>query len=75
MPDDTPFDVDDPGYDDPILAELRQIRKNFSARFNGDMEAMGRYFQERERLHPERMSTRKPRRIKPAAAGSKRRDS
>jgi Na+-transporting NADH:ubiquinone oxidoreductase subunit NqrA len=77
MPDETPVDVDvnDADYDDPIVAELRQIRKEFSESFNGDMGAMARYFREQERLHPERMSTRMPRRIKPAAAGSTQRDS
>jgi hypothetical protein len=55
-----PVNVNDPDHDDPVLAELRQIRKEFSERFNGDMDAMARYFIEQERLHPERMYTRLP---------------
>jgi hypothetical protein len=53
-----PVNVNDPDHDDPVLAELRQIRKEFSERFNGDMDAMACYFIEQERLHPERMYTR-----------------
>lgn len=53
-------DVNDPDYDDPILAEIRQIRNEFSDRFNGDMAAMARYIRKRELLHPERWSSRKP---------------
>jgi hypothetical protein len=75
MSNETRIDVNDPDYDDPILAELRQIRKAFSERFNGDMDAMGRYFQERERLHPECVSSRRLRRVKPASAGLTQRDS
>lgn len=60
MKDETPIDLNDPEYDDPILSEIRQIRNEFSDRFKGDMAAMSRYIRQRERLHPERWSSRKP---------------
>lgn len=61
MKPEAPTGVTEPDYDDPILAELRQIRKEFWGRFNGDMEAMVRYIQEEERkLPPERISSRVP---------------
>ena len=37
------MDVNDPEHVDPILTELWQIREEFAARFNYDMDAMGRY--------------------------------
>jgi hypothetical protein len=49
---DKQIDVNDPDYDDPILAEIRQIRSEFSERFDGDIDAMSRYFEEQRRLHP-----------------------
>ena len=52
MPATTPGDVNDPDFDDPILAEIRQIRDEFSDRFNGDMSAMYRYFVEERRRNP-----------------------
>lgn len=58
------IDVNDPAYDDPICAEIRQFRKEFSERFNHDMDAMARYFQERERRHPpELLVSLAPRRV------------
>src|SRR5205807_4030635 len=33
----------DGGWDDPIVAEVRKNRAELSARFNGDMRALGRY--------------------------------
>jgi len=62
------INVNDPDHDDPVLAELRQIRKEFSEQFGGDIDAMARYFQEQERLHPERMSTRLPQKARPRAS-------
>jgi hypothetical protein len=60
MKDESQIDPNDPDYDDPILAEIREIRNEFSDRFNGDMAAMSRYIRQRELLHPERWSSRKP---------------
>ena len=61
MKPESPIDVNPPGSDDPILAELRQIREEFSEMFNGDVDAMARYIQEEERkLPPERISSRLP---------------
>jgi hypothetical protein len=52
MSDTTPGEVNDPDYDDPILAEIRQIKDEFSDRFNGDMSAMYHYFVEERRRNP-----------------------
>jgi hypothetical protein len=52
MPDDKKINLNDPDYDDPILAEIRQIRDEFSIRFNGDIDAMSRYFAEQRELEP-----------------------
>lgn len=60
MPNHDPNDVNDPEYDDPILAEIRAIRDELSDRFNGDMEAIGRYYMERQRSYAERMRTHPP---------------
>ncbi|HEX8211320.1 MAG TPA: hypothetical protein VF584_14190 [Longimicrobium sp.] len=49
---DKQINVNDPDYDDPILAEIRQIRNEFSEQFKGDISAMSRYFEEQRRLHP-----------------------
>ncbi len=46
------LDLNDPDYDDPILAEIRQIRNEFSDRFKGDMDAMYRYFVEERHRNP-----------------------
>lgn len=65
MPDKTPVNVNDPDYNDPILAELRQIRKEFSEMFNGDLKAMARFLEEEDRkLPPERFSSRLPQPVK-----------
>ena len=52
MRDDAKINVNDPDYDDPILAEIRQIREEFSIRFNGDIDAMHRYYEEQRHLQP-----------------------
>ncbi|HEX8211321.1 MAG TPA: hypothetical protein VF584_14195 [Longimicrobium sp.] len=59
--------MNDPDHVDEVMEELWEIRRELSAQFNGDIKAMGRYFREQERLHPERMSTRTARRSKPQA--------
>ncbi len=49
---DDEINLNDPDYDDPILAEIRQIREEFSIRFNGDIGAMHRYYEEQRHLQP-----------------------
>ena len=56
----TPLNVNDPDHVDPVLEEIWQIRRELSARFNGDMEAMGRYFQKQGEMHTEHASSRRP---------------
>jgi len=50
--DDAEINVNDPDYDDEILAEIRQIREEFSIRFKGDIDAMHRYYEEQRQLEP-----------------------
>ena len=49
---DNKMNVNSPEHDDEVLAELRQIREEFAARFNYDFDAIGRYLREQERRHP-----------------------
>jgi hypothetical protein len=69
------IDVNDPEHVDHVLEELWKIREEFAAQFNHDVDAMGRYLMEQERLHPERMSTRLPQKARPRASGIARSDS
>jgi hypothetical protein len=52
MADEKPFDVNDPDYDDPIVAEVRRIRAEIEAEWNHDLSQAVRYFEEQRRLHP-----------------------
>ncbi len=52
MPDDKPINVNDPDYDDPILAEIRQIREKMFAEWNYDLSNAVRWFEEQQRLDP-----------------------
>ncbi|CAA9333245.1 MAG: hypothetical protein AVDCRST_MAG68-2602 [uncultured Gemmatimonadetes bacterium] len=52
MPDETPIDVNDPDYDDPIIAEIRQIREEMAAEWNYDLSLMVQWFEEQQRLDP-----------------------
>ena len=47
----TEVDVNDPDYDDPIVAEVRKAREEFGAQFE-DVAAMARYLRKCERRHP-----------------------
>jgi N-formylglutamate amidohydrolase len=46
------IDVNDPKYDDPVVAEVRRLREEFSARFGHDIHAMAEYLRARERERP-----------------------
>lgn len=70
MSDGAPIDVNDPDHVDEVMEELWRIREEMWAEFNGDMQAMGRYLQERERLHPERMATHQRQDATPNGASS-----
>jgi hypothetical protein len=48
-------------WEDPIVNETRTAREELAARFNHDLAALCRYLREREREHPERVVTLKPR--------------
>jgi len=48
MPDEKPIDLNDPDYEDPILAELWRIREAMAAELNHDIGAMIRSVQEEE---------------------------
>jgi hypothetical protein len=59
MSDEKPYDVNDPDYDDPIVAEVRRIRAEMEAEWNHDLSQAVRYFEEQRRL-PDRGADRSP---------------
>jgi hypothetical protein len=49
---------------DPIIAEIRKIREEFSARFNHDLDAMAAYLMKEQHKHRRKLVNRRPRKIK-----------
>ena len=47
----------------PILEEIREIRDRIAARFNYDVKAIGRYYQEMRRENDHEMSSDTPKAI------------
>ena len=64
MAEQLPFDVNDPDHDDPIVNQVRQIRREIMEEFNHERAAYDRYLLERERQHPGRLAKLRPRRIR-----------
>lgn len=58
-------------WSDPIVEETRKIRDEIAARFNYDVEALGRYFQEQQkqenRVFVKRPAKREPRETRETA--------
>ena len=48
---------------DPIVEEVREIRDRTAARFNYDIKAIGRYYQEKQRENNHKMSSDTPKAI------------
>jgi hypothetical protein len=48
---------------DPIVEELHKHGRELAAKFNYDVHALGRYYQERQKLENRRVVSRKPRLI------------
>ncbi len=48
-------------WKDPIVEEVREIRDRIAARFDYDIKAIGRYYQERQRKSGHQLVTRPPR--------------
>ena len=44
----------------PIIEEIREIRDRIAARFNYDVKAIGRYYQEKEHENDDVMSSDTP---------------
>ena len=44
----------------PILEEIREIRDRIAARFNYDVKAIGRYYQEKQRENDQEMNSDTP---------------
>jgi hypothetical protein len=63
-------------WNDPIVEETRKIRAKLAARFNYDVQALGRHYQAQQRKERRAVVTRAPKRIAPettkAAVTSKR---
>ncbi len=68
MSEEKPLNVNDPDHVDEVMEELWQIRQEMWAEVNGDIRAMGRYLEEQQRLHPERVSS--PREVKTSGSAS-----
>ncbi|MGH7213279.1 MAG: hypothetical protein ACREIT_00650 [Tepidisphaeraceae bacterium] len=54
---------------DPLIDEIRAIRRELSERFDNDVRKLCDYLQEQERKHPERLVT--PEQVKRGSAGPK----
>ncbi len=48
-------------WKDPIVDEVREIRDRTAARFDYDIKAIGRYYQEKQRKSDHQFVTRPPR--------------
>jgi hypothetical protein len=48
-------------YEDPIVAETREIRREMAARFGNDIDALCDFLIDEERKHQDRLVTRAPR--------------
>lgn len=59
MSESLPFDINDPDYDDPIVAEVHEFRRQIMEEFNWDRMALHRQIKKWEQEHPERMSPMK----------------
>jgi hypothetical protein len=51
-------------WNDPIVEEIRLNSAQIAAQFNYDVHALGRYYQERQKLENRTVVSRKPRLIK-----------
>lgn len=51
-------------WHDPIVEELDKHGRELAAKFNYDVYALGRYYQERQKLENRPVVSRKPRRLK-----------
>jgi hypothetical protein len=49
-------------WEDPIVKETREAREELFAHFDNDLGALCKFLREKEREHPERVVTLKPRR-------------
>ncbi len=50
-------------WHDPIVEELDKHGRELAAKFNYDVHALGRYYQERQKLENRPVVSRKPRRL------------
>ena len=58
-------------WEDPIVKETREAREQLFARFNHDLAALCHFLREKEREHPDRVVTLKPRRPEPEEFAAK----
>jgi len=56
-------------HSDPIVEEIHRIREEISAKFNYDIEAIGRYMQQRQRESGVRVVRREPRPVNAVMLG------
>jgi hypothetical protein len=49
-----------PGFEDPVITEIRAVREELSRRFGGDIDALCDFLAEKEREHEQRLVNRPP---------------
>lgn len=49
-------------WNDPIVEEIHEIRRRIAQEHGNDIQAIGRYFMERQRAHADRLKAFPPRR-------------
>lgn len=57
-------------WNDPIVEELHKYGREMAAKFNYDVYALGRYYQEQQKLENRVVVSRKPRLIKNLSANT-----
>ena len=60
--------------EDPVVAEIRAVRRELSDRFGNDIDALCDFLAEQEHKHPDRLVTRTPKApnvVSPAAGRNK----
>jgi hypothetical protein len=50
-----------PQFEDPVVAEIRAVRRELSERFGDDVNALCDFLAEQEQQHPERLVNHPPR--------------
>jgi hypothetical protein len=55
--------------EDPVVQEIRAVRRELQDRFGNDIEALCEFLSEQEAQHPERLVNRAPKAPQPMGSG------